>query len=146
MKRKREQTVSDDIPCPYAGCAKVFRTNRALSRHVVTHEASAPIKCSEESCSRRFGTRSEMLQHTYEVHQKKGPKKGSGAVLVPEGCFETDQFEVVRAADLSKEYSGISKELRDEADEIADNAAYFSDQMKVARVRWDHSRILFRTT
>lgn len=79
-----------------------------------------------------------MLQHTCDVHKRKAPKKGSGAVLVSEDCFEADHFEAVKPVVHSKEFSGISENLRDEADEIADNAAYFTDQMKVARVRWDH--------
>ncbi|KAI0566499.1 hypothetical protein FGB62_7g651 [Gracilaria domingensis] len=133
MKRRRGETPprSSDKPCPYEGCTKIFRTDRSLSRHLSTHQAAAPIRCSEPTCTHRVATHSELLHHLYESHKQKRERRRNGAVLVSN--YSSDETQTEKIPLTSSPQEGVSSELAEEAQEIVDNAQYLSEQMQVAR-------------
>lgn len=162
MKRTRS-TASSIHVCPYEECGKSFRSIRALTTHKKSHEADAPLQCTQKKCSRTFAVDSDRQAHIRQAHSpnvasRTRKRRQASAVQLVEGSAAADSAAELPSgrkserkasdANVSPTNKGsnaedeensdkeidASQSLVTEADEIVENAEYLASQMKVARV------------
>lgn len=107
------------------------------------HTGDTPWQCDRPDCSAKFAVRGELRAHVRIAHLQQAssnPDSHSGEQIPSLGALERDE-----SSELSTEKAvrtdeahvqAASADALKEAEEIADNCAYFATQLRAARVRF----------